>query len=393
MKIKNMSLFSVYVLLFGIWVFFRTTGNLPFFYNTGIIWISSFAKALIIILSIYFIVIGKTKLKDWVILFSLLLLAFTTYYSSRNIDFSFFLLVVLGMRNKDIYKVIKSVYIGMLLGIIFVLFMYLIGLSPDIVQIRLGRVRHSLGFSLPIILPALYYSLVSAFILLKKNKLKSKHILIIVLFSIIIMLMCDGRAPMLLTLLTVFTVYFTTNTSISTKKLSNIFFWISVICLIFAISMSLYFVFYYDSNNIYHFKINEQLTGRAYWWNLYQSTYDINLFGQNILRVGGASINDSSVFLNSNLMILDNGYLSIIFEYGVVTFIIFIILLTVNLKILKVKKDYISLIVWLGWIMYGIVSNQIYFIDRNFALFQFVYVLSSFSCAKNYGRSKINVFS
>lgn len=328
-------------------------------------YIGTISKIFIIILSMFFILTKKRKVAEWCFLLFITILTLVITVNSKSFDLPFTILILLCSYDKDIEYLMKNILWGMITGIFTVLLLFLLGVIPDVVQVRLGVIRRSLGFSLPIILPALFFSLTTCYIFCKKEKLKKSECLIFVIIGYVISTLCDGRAPFILTILIVFGTIIIDYFDISKLKFIK---YLGIFSLLSAISISMYFYYNYNSNNALHLTINQLLTGRIEWWNLYRNEYFIKLFGQEIMRVGGAANN---LDINHRMMILDNAFISILLEYGVIMCILSILFLLkpMTTKIVYYeKKDYVILFIFITWIIYGVVSNQLYFIDRNFSL-------------------------
>lgn len=366
---RTFDLFHSYALLFGIWIFFRTTGNLDIFSQFHINIVSNLAKILLIFMSIFFISIRKIKIIQWISLFVIFSITIINAYDSKNLDILFLFLVIFSVYDKDIEYMAKHMFLGMLLGIICVLFLYKIGILEDVVQIRLGKLRHSFGFSLPIILPSIYFSLCSTYVFIRRSHLKLIEVSIFILFLIPIMYFCDGRAPGLLTILVLSGTFFSERYLINKKYFLELLYIIALSTFIFAILFSIFFAVNYNSS---FGELNELFTGRLEWWNLYWDKYDIKIFGQHLIRVGGAAVLSNS---SLEMMILDNSYLSILLERGWILFLIFIYIIFKVLKFFKNRGETTLIILLICWVAYGITSNELYFIDRNIMLFPLTTVM------------------
>lgn len=359
-RIDNSKLFSFF---FGMWIFFRTVGNPNALSILNIGVLSSITKVCLLVIGVYCFVFSNKTIKAWIITVICLLVLIVVLIKSNNVDFPFSIFIVLVAAQFDKKKIYKAFFRGMAIGMLFVLFLYVIGIVPDVVQIRLGIVRHSFGFSLPLILPALYFSLVCAYLFAYQDKVTWKSLMIIFFVQIPIYIYCDGRAPLILTslgLLGVIVIKYANK-----RKLRDVFLVLGVISLVLALLISFYFAKYYNGSSVQLYNLNQQLTGRLEWWNLYWTEYSPKLFGQILTRTGGAAVLSNS---SLNAMILDNGYLSIFLEYGVASFAMFITLVAVGLIELWKKNELIGMMLWILWICYGVVSNQIYFVDRNIGL-------------------------
>lgn len=372
---------KIFCFLFGVWIFFRTVGNIDLFSSLHLDMVGTLSKFCLIAFGMCIIVFSRKTLNAWVMVSIYLSVSMITFLMSKNMDFFFSIFIVLVMAHLNIDAIYKSFFQGMILGIIFVLLLFMLGVLPDIIQIRLGAVRHSFGFSLPVILPALFFSSICAFLYLYRNSYTWKLLLAIFVLQIPIYYYCDGRGSFILScivLLGAMIIRYLYN-----DRINDILVAASIISLFVILFFSIYLAKYYDAGNTHLYDLNQQLTGRPQWWNLYWNTYNPKLFGQVVARVGGAAAIENS---SLDMMILDNGYLSILLEYGIFALVIFLSLIVFGLVSLWKKKDTIGLLILMVWIFYGLVSNQIYFIDRNVGLVLTASFLSSrYSLQGGYG--------
>ncbi|MGK4179955.1 hypothetical protein [Lapidilactobacillus dextrinicus] len=331
-------------------------------------------KIILFVLGCFIVVFSKKSLRLWTLVIFLIPMLLLTYWYSRNIDYPFSILMLFSIVFLDIDEVCRGFLVGMVSGVIFVLLLFVIGVLPDVVQVRAGVTRHSFGFSLPLILPALYFCICSAFLYSRRRIYTMKSLFFLFLFQLPIYYFCDGRGPLILT--TILLMGAAALRHSSSIKLRKFFMIMGLIMLFLALILSIYIAKKYNVSNKYLNELNQNLTGRPQWWNLYWNMYHPKLFGQQIIRVGGATaIENTSI----DLMILDNGYLSILLEYGIVSLIFFLLINVITLIRFYQSNDVMGLLILILWIIYGIVTNQIYFIDRNIILIIAAFAFKNYS--------------
>lgn len=374
MSYKRKILFTLYSFSFGIWIFTSTLGSSfawDFFKLSALATIN---KLLVIGFACFFILTKKNTFKNWISIFIILCLLVIGFLNSGYFDAIFIFLIFISLDESNYLDIVRTCFFGILFGIAFVLLLYFLNYIPDKVQIRLGNIRHSFGFLIPIMLPGITYSGSICFLLLKKDKVDIKKILIIVLANLLPFIYCDGRTYFIqIVLLSICFI-----SEIVCKKLGfkTVKFWyfLALLALISGLLFSLYFAMNYSASNLTMSKINALMTGRLSWWKLYWDTYEVFPFGQEILRIN-ASEASSGGFLNSSMMILDNTYISLLLENGWIIFLIFMICLVKLLKVLMIRNDTISLILWLSWITTFMSGNNALFLNRNILLLQFCFLL------------------
>ena len=357
---KQFKLNNFVTILFGFWIFLITTRNSALF---TIIYGSQLQKffELIMMLGIFYLFFKKKFYKKQIIPLSIVSILVVVNFVLVGNDYTDLLpltfLIIFQNNSTDLDRLIKSAIIGYICSISFILFFYMLGFLPDNVQIRLDVVRHSFGFNLPIHLPSVIFSIISAVIFYFREKINIFLLLILSIPMFIVNEFSDGRTY-LLVFMCIFAALLLIKV-VNSPKYSKFLFFVAICNYIGGLFFSIYSAFNFWNIPIL-LKINEILTGRIWWWAKYIKNYTISLLPQSIIR--GSE--------NGTTWILDNGYLTLLLENGLLIFIGFTLVLFVTLKKLMKEEDCVSLILWNAWLLTFISGNNGLMVSKNILLLQ-----------------------
>ncbi len=125
---------------------------------------------------------------------------------------------------------------------------------------------------------------------------------------------------------------------------------------------------YHENSGIYQL-LNTLFSDRLRFGHAFLEKYDLTLFGQRITRVNQVA----SVTTGAEMQILDNGYLRILLQLGLVTFIVFLVILTYVLYHSLMQKHYAVTIGLLALAFYTVSEYFISSLFCNSFLFFFMY--------------------
>ncbi len=246
--------------------------------------------------------------------------------SSKAIIFPlmiFQFVVCAGNIDKD--KLIKLGFGTLLSAAGFVLFCYFMGVIAHDVSNRGSSTvdRWHFGFNYTTHLPNIFFSLSLMFVYLKREAIKIRHILIILLINAALFFFTDTKAiyvEILALCLGLFVLIIANAAKWSKKildvvlhsKVSRIAF--VVLCLalvgvVFATALS------FDSQNPTHYKLDKALTGRISYAFEGIKTYGITLFGNDITWAAGSDWRESA----TRYFFVDSSFINMTLNYGVVT--------------------------------------------------------------------------
>jgi len=326
---------------------------------------------LVFLLSIAMIIQKKMSAKSWALFSAVSLIILLSSYFSGETSFINIILYCAAVNKEDENKVIKSLLIGTLFAVSLVLLMNFFGLIPNYIQISgEHRIRNSLGFNQPVLLPGFILNIGIAYIFLNRKNITLLKILYLLIPALTINYSADGRGSTFAVVTICIFSYLVTKYRLNEneKIISRIvFFSKSVYLFLFAFSI-------YSAHNFMNSGwlqiLNRILTGRISLFSEYWQMYNITIFGQEMIRVTQFAARGTDL----RAIVLDNAYLSMLLGHGLIMTFLITILIFKLLNILKERKDLISIGIWVTlFITFFIATNSLYF-WRNALIFQFVYL-------------------
>ena len=296
-------------------------------------------------------------------------------------DKSIVVIMILLVASKEIdFKRFFSLLFKCLIVIfILIIVLSLIKIVPDWTYTRGSNIRHSLGFiyptdcfSLYLIIVLLYYYLV--------DKLKMMELFIIENINVFLYLYTDGRMSFLLINIIIIWLVITKNkkiasflnTIISKKFLKTILCAFPIIMTVISFSL----IYMYDNKNVIALRVNELFSDRILYSSRAVSNYDLTFFGQEVEWYGwggyGYLISKDGFEYN----FVDNSYVRILIDYGIVPTMIIIISYGLLIKKFIAKTDYKSVFVIIIVLFWSFMEPYIFSARNVFILF-FVILLNS----------------
>lgn len=297
----------------------------------------------------------KFQKKQLALIFFLFVMSIVLYIKYSNGIFLETLLLIIIVLKNEFKKIVKiDFYIKLLVLILILTFNYL-GLTNGVFETMLrGNVlRSSLGFYHPNTFAMFLMILCFEFMYISSEQKKLKTLIIIFLIALIIEKIPVSRTCVYCVAVLVFFQLFKDKF----EKLLN-----SKILLI--VSKNLYLVFLivtllltylYSINNSFAVSINEFISNRLYYQSFFLENYSINLFGNDVNYVST----------------LDNGYLKILLNFGIITTIFFMILYSKNISRAFKEKDYTVLVIYIIVMFYCLSESYLFYISYNIFLIYF----------------------
>lgn len=271
------------------------------------------------------------------------------------------IITIILAKNINYNKLMKCIFITRLISFVIVVTLSIIGIIDNDVYTKIDEkgieiLRYSLGFSHPNITFLNFFILVTLYVYLKNKNIKLVNYLVIIISAIVLYKITYSRTGLISIFIVIFfSVLFNRISFDKNKIFKNIIIFIPSIAGVGSLCIS---YFYNSSNKVMSF-INEILTGRLELGHRFLMNYKINLFGQEIIE----SSNLDGAYLR-----IDNGYISLILVYGLISFLLFLCIQTLLLKRLFNEKRYYDILLIVVFLIYGISENYIYNIFVNISL-------------------------
>ena len=309
---ENKRKIIMYLGLFILLVNFLCSYSQIFSYGGNINTILSTFGMLLLLISSYL-----KRTENVIIKTTLLLLAFISYYISKQSGFFQLMVILVSLKNENINQIIKFIFkitsIFLLIHIFIYILLYLYDKSKLIFNIRSNEqiVRHMFLFSHANFLGALCSWNCLAYLYLNRNCLKSKHLFFAFLYVLFIFAFPNSRTAGTILLITILVLTIRNNI----PKMLKIIIKYSI--LIFAL-LSIFCIYLYPSLSIVQ-ELDESLNARIKLGYVAYEVYGIKPFGQDI---SFGSINDTYKEEGISSVVIDSSYYKILISYGFVSFIL-----------------------------------------------------------------------
>ena len=327
---------------------------------------------IIVILSFY-IIIHFRFTKKMMIIFLFLSISFSinvVVSSTIILLVNLFFIFALARESERIKDVIYSLLLGLIISTTLILILTLIGWVPNHFRVENGRPRYYLGFNAPPALPDIYVGILTCYLVLNKDKLKTSHLFLLLIPSYVIMEFADGRSSFGVSIFIIFSITLIKKFISNKKKISNFLYNTGCSILTIGVFLSIYVSMRFPYSAFIQ-RQNRFFTGRLGWFS--------RAWRENPLRLFGNNLEENA----ANMIMLDNLYLQLLLRGGIIIFIISIICLFKLLKHYKKSNDYLSLIILIAIIINSLVSASWMPIWKNVLLFSLSEIIGLSIVKKN----------
>lgn len=346
--------------------------------------ISKFTSCLLylayfLLLHIYIIQSKKYAKKDILKIIVITICGIMSWYYSKNASLMILFGFLFAEKNIDFKKLVKYDFKVKLFLLLVIVCLFKLGLTGNYSVYRDGILRSSMGFSHPNKFGAYILSLYTEFVYLFFNKNKKATNLTVTILSVcIISHFCDSRASAICILILYVCMIILKNNKF--RLFDNKLFKKCIIC-VFAICsfLSISFGYFYNPNNDFLHSLNSSLSGRLSYTHLFFKKYNINLFGNRLELVS----NMEATTYHIQAWILDNSYVRILLQYGVISFSIFSVIYILSLRRSLEKKDYVICIILIIYCIRGLADNIMFAFNINTFLLYFSSIIYTKKEIKN----------
>ena len=305
-------------------------GNPSFNSNAIVNNLSMILQIFVLVILFCNFIVGKHMIYQWIfVIFGISIVMLSTFFSGTS-TFLFFSLFFIGAFNIDIH---------------------LIGVFPDMISYRGDIIRHSLGFRHPNTLGAFIFLICFEILLVNWNNLRFKHYFISISLLFLNNYINNSRSSLLTGIVIICFIFliktfpsFLNNSIVKKILLISPFIIISIILLI--VTKEKIGPLNFD-------KLNLLSSGRISLYKSIYNYYGVDIFGQQLPTLSKEFA--ERYFLQYH--ILDNVYLTLLINYGIVAISLSgIIIFSILSKAIKDKK-YIFLVVVVCYLIFGITEN------------------------------------
>ena len=228
-----------------------------------------------------------------------------------------YLLLILGAYKIDIRKTLSfflKTELALFCGIII---LSLFGIIPNELYYRSGEIRYSLGFGWPTYPALILFTLTCLYLYLRDKKINNYEFIILLVVNICMYFATNTRFELISSILVIaMAIFYKYNNKII---INNYIVNIAKYALPFFTIVSVILANNYNPNNSTYNKINDLTSNRVSLMSNAIKEHGITVFGQNIDWIG-----QSEKMQNKNVVayVVDNGYINIILNYGLIFLII-----------------------------------------------------------------------
>lgn len=329
-----------------------------------------------IIFGIY-LINRKYQLKTFVAICILLLIGVLTYYTTGSTAFVIMLMAAVMFERINYTKAFRLIFVIRLLLLITVIILALAGIidiyKREIIKSGESSIGYGLGFTHPNRLAFVIQFLILIYLCYKNKHLKKSNLAILLFFTLIGYFITKSRT-LLINTTGVLVLIFLLKTSLLhkvTQMIVDIFSpLITPICAAISIIVPLLMLKATGQLQTVLFYINGLLSSR--FTHIYRAflNYPVTLFG------GTSDFSKlQDIYSYSTI---DNGYIRLLYSFGIIGFCLFILFTVISVKKLIAKKEYIYIIVCMGIAFWGINENILENFAFNFTIIFWSEILKSY---------------
>lgn len=320
-----------------------------------------------ILLALRWIILLKTNKREMVGFFIGFVLSVTLTNSTSGARFlSIILLIwfVFSARGMDFIEIAKYTIKISLILLVIVVVSSKIGIIENYVGIASdGRERQYLGFLYSLYPTSIYSNILLLEVYISRENISVKKLLILMagtfyMYSMTYSRLVFGLSCLVLFLAFVFKIF--PKLLIGISRIQWMFQSIFIVLATFSIYLQLTF----SKSIAWHNTLDKILEGRLLMGHYALLQYGVKAFGTNILWVGSglSKFGEKTVGVYNYV---DNFYAQIVVQYGLIFFVIMILLLTFMMyKSIKIN-DYYAVIIWTILAFHGLIDDLILFLHYN----------------------------
>lgn len=337
----------------------------------------SFIKYLcvfVIMLKIVFCDMKHYKKSNYIKIFILLTIFAISSISSGNRAIIQYFIIILGSYNLDFNKIAKQVLIWECICVGIIIIFAILKIIPNRIFDRSNSdvKRYSIGFKYATY-PALFvWYLTMLYLYVKKNKIGLFEYILLITINIIMYIVTNSRNELIFSFLIIFiSIVYKKFKMNKIKKIVSYFAKYSIV--IFTVISILCMVLYNPKNNVWK-KMNTLASGRLRLSNECMKKYDIKLFGNKMEWIGLSEIYEGE-HEDSEFFYVDNSYINILYNYGIV-FLILIIYAYYYVITKEIEKEnYFLISILFVIIMHSFIDPQLVKIAYNIFILLFVQIV------------------
>ena len=316
---------------------------------------SHFIMRLCTIIGLVFLILKlfytKWRKKELVICFFLGLIGMLSFFICKREGAFLTILAIIGLKDIDLKDLLKKTYYIKSLLFFSLIILSFLGIRENTVfeDVRIGEnvIKYGFGIGHPNLVHATLFIIICLSIYCNFAKFKIRNYFFWMMANLFLYQFTKSRTGFLV-IVFMLTISFIIENKIIYKILEVPIIVFPIILPFVCLGMG---YLYSDSTMIQ--KVSDLLQGRIMWINYCFENIKINLFGTN---------------WGSEVIILDCGYAMILFRYGIVLFLLFLLANFFMIRKFYIEKMLPELVILIGFLVYAVTEEFTANIFLNFSL-------------------------
>ena len=313
---------------------------------------------------------AKCEIHTFIKIIAIFIVCFLNYVKTHETVFVIELLAAVMFIMIDTKKLFKLIFYERLILLLFIMLCSCAGILPfKVVNVFKGGstpttvVGYALGYDHPNQLASAVCFLILSYICYKNERIKASNIFSIVVATLFVYLFSKSRTLLVITAFTLLMIVLLKFkiTSGALKGMLNVISpWLLPVFATASMVLPLSMAKATGKFREYLWAINGLIGSRFTHSARVFSTYKVPLWG---------GINQFNELQNLyNYSVVDSGYINLLYDFGIIGFIIFIGLYIIAIRKLLNKQEYVYVIVTMAIFLWGITENILRSFGMNFTV-------------------------
>lgn len=315
----------------------------------------------------------KESIKNILILMAIIIISYAVGKESLSCTSA----LVYTSRNVNVNQIIKNVTYLLMIMLIFIIISSKLNIIPNYSVLRGGNVRQYLGFRYSLYPTAILFNIVAGYIYVYKRKVKLSVLIFLSIFARYLYMCTYAKLSTVLIFTVILIAIFDKYMGILKIKFVNKIIYSFRYSYIILTILSVWIVSTYNQSVEWMNKLNILLESRISLAKQSIDMYGMNLFGIKDLAWQGNGLSlEGTEVKNIAYLYVDNFYINIIQQYGLVFSILLLIIFTLTIiKSLKEGDNYLGLILII-FAFHGLIDNLMMTLYYNIFLITLFPILS-----------------
>lgn len=324
-KVTGPGLYAIAFVAYLVISFIRNSTYADYLLSSNMLQRWNYLLAAVLLVKIYFF--DQQSVKKFFLNSVAIGIGVVVWRQTHAIDVLMYLLLILGARGISFAAINEwFLKIGTLL-LLFMMFSVVVGLIKDLVFIRDGVDRHSLGILYPTDFAAHVFFLIVSYCYYAFRRLTWYHYLSFVIIAIVLMVVTQARLDVLAILL-VIPVFWIAKQAAAGHLIAQVvasFYW--MIAPILAYVTMIAAIFYSNSNHLFTL-VDHAVSGRLQLSHLAWNRYGLSGLGNHVLEHGFGAGAGAKMFyatgMEGKYFYIDSSFIRLLIIYGLVAVVFFV---------------------------------------------------------------------